>query len=78
MWMESSVKSVGSSERVSSVSVRSGYACHAAQAVFFPIPRNDDVVSHPVNEWNSRHDSDLSGPSVWVKAERTYISGTVP
>ena len=53
MWMESSVKSVGSSERVSSVSVRSGYACHAAQAVFFPIPRNDYVVSHPVNEWNS-------------------------
>ena len=31
--MEYSVKSVGSSERVSSVSVRSGYACHAAQAV---------------------------------------------
>ena len=53
MWMESSVKSVGSSERVSSVSVRSGYACHAAQAVFFPIPRNHDVVSLPVNEWNS-------------------------
>ena len=62
MWMESSVKSVGSSERVSSVSVRSWYACHAAQVVFFPIPRNDDVESHLVNKWNSERDSDFSGP----------------
>ena len=36
------------------------------QAVFFPIPRNDDVVSHPVNEWNGGHDRDFSEPSVWV------------
>ena len=66
IWMEWSVRCVGSSERASSVSVRSGHACHAAQAVFFPISRKDDVVSHPVKNWNSGSDSDFSGQRIWV------------
>ena len=55
-----------SSERASSVSAMSGYACHAAQAVFVPIARNDNVVSHPLNEWNTATDSNFSGPSTCV------------
>ena len=52
--------------RENCVSVKYGYACHAAQAVFFPMPRKDDVVSHPMKEWNSGSDSDFSRPNIWV------------
>ncbi len=62
MWTESTVRCVGLSERVNNASVMSGYAWHAAQAVFVPIPRNDNVVSHPQNEWNSGRD--FPGPSI--------------
>ena len=30
-------------------SLTSGYAVHVAHAVFLVLPKNEDVVSHPVN-----------------------------
>ena len=53
-------------ERENCVSVRYGYVCHAAQAIFFPVPRKDDVVSHRMTEWNSGSDSDFSRPNLWM------------
>ena len=53
-------------ERTNCVLVRYGYACHAAQAGFFPTPRKDDVVSHPVKEWKSGSGSGFSGPNTWM------------
>ena len=50
-------------ERENCVSVRSGNVCHAARAVFFPMARKNDVVSHPVKERNNGSDSDFSGPT---------------
>ena len=44
------------------VSVISGKAAHA---VFFPIPNNDEVTSHPVNDWKKRRASERVGPSCW-------------
>ena len=41
-------------------------ACHAAQAVFYPMARKDDVVSHPVTQLKSGRDSDVSEPIISV------------
>ena len=29
-----------------------GYAFHACHTLFFPLPKNEDVASHPENAWN--------------------------
>ena len=57
--IEASVRSIGSSERASFSNIRSGHVSHATQAIFFPIPKKDDVISHPVKELNSGSDSDF-------------------
>ena len=36
-------------ERALRVAVRDGKSIQADQAIFFPFPKNDDVVSHPVS-----------------------------
>ena len=37
----------------SNAAVTSGKTFHVFHAVFLPLPANDDVVSHPVNAWNT-------------------------
>jgi len=37
----------------SNAGVTSGKTCHVFQAVFLPLPPNDDTVSHPVKAWNT-------------------------
>ena len=44
----------------------SGRDCHTAQALFLPLPKNAEVVSHPVNAWNAGRAFDLDGPSVFT------------
>jgi hypothetical protein len=44
-----------------------GYAFHASNAVFLPLPLKDEVVSHPVKEWNKGKTLDLSGPETRKK-----------
>ena len=49
-WILSKVRFSGSFNRFA---VRSGNEFHVAHAVFLPIHKNENVVSHPVKEWNS-------------------------
>lgn len=43
-------------------SVSSGNDFHASQADFVALPKNQEVVSHPVNEWNIGSGLDVSRP----------------
>ena len=54
-------KEIGALLRARSVSVRSGKPFQIFQAVFFPMPKNLLVESHPVNAWNSGNERLVSG-----------------
>ena len=49
---------------ISNVSVTSGKISHACQADFFPFPKKQEVVSHPVNAWNTGRKVDLGLPRI--------------
>ena len=50
------------------MSVNCRYPSYAAHAVFFPIPRKDDVVSQSVKLWNRGRAKDFRGPSCLATA----------
>ena len=35
-------------------------------ALFFPLPKNEETVSHPVSAWNADRASALAGPRVFA------------
>ena len=49
--------------------VSCGLHFQASHAIFFPSPKNPDVVSQPVKLWKTGNDKDLSLPSKTVQIE---------
>jgi hypothetical protein len=47
---------------ISNVGVTSGKISHACQADFFPFPKKQEVVSHPVSAWNTGREVDRGSP----------------
>ena len=50
---------------------------HVVHADFFPLPANDDVVSHPVKAWKNGRSLDISSPKLakilWASKYRKFF-----
>ena len=62
--MKSSLKLDGFVDRVENTAVTSLKAFQMSNAVFFPLPANDETVSQPVKAWNMGSARAFSPPSV--------------
>ena len=60
--MHSSVIFCGDALRTFSTGVSQENKFHTSQAVFFPRPLKDGIISHPVGTWNIGRVKALSGP----------------
>ena len=59
-YIDSSLTSLGMRNSSSKASITSGNTFQISQAVFFPLPANEDTVSHPVRAWKMGRVAHLS------------------
>ena len=71
--IDSSVISLGMRKSSSKASVTSGNPFQISQAVFFPLPANEDTVSHPVRIWKMGYGSTLT----WVHGGSQLVNSYV-